>query len=113
MKYSPTVLNVASGALLLGTLIYIILNHGRLSGGEGWGMVAMMGPIVLSVGGFVVDFFLQLVTQHLKKRSRNLARNLIGAFLLVVIYYYGHHRYRSATLDVERREQIEREKQRR
>lgn len=45
-------------------MIYTTWNYKTLSANEGWGVVAMLGVIGLSLVTLIVDFFLQIIIKN-------------------------------------------------
>ena len=78
MKLKPSILNISTGLFLSGIIIYTIFNYGRLSEGEGWGVVAMVGLFGVGIVLMVIDFIIQLVFKNKK------ITNIIGAFIILI-----------------------------
>jgi len=78
MKFKLSILNIAAGLFLIGIIVYSIFNYGQLSGGEGWGVVAMAGLFGFGIVLLTLDFIIQKV---FKSRS---TINIIGAIVTVI-----------------------------
>lgn len=100
MKYRLTVLNLAAGILIAGTIINTIIHNEKLSSGEGWGILFMIGLIGVGIVGFILDFFVQIFTNTLNRKSRNRTRNIIGVIVLLSVYYYTRYQSRSIIVNV-------------
>ena len=78
MKYRLSILNVAAGIFLAGIVVYTLINYSRLSEGEGWGVIAMVGLMGIALVLLVLDFITQLIF-----KSREVV-NIIGAILAFI-----------------------------
>jgi len=78
-RYSRTVLNAAVLIGLLANAIFTLLNWEQLSGGEGWGVLAVIVIAIFTLSGLIVDLILQFIFRDKK------ILNIIGG-IVVVIY---------------------------
>ena len=79
MKFKWSPLNISAYIFLAGCIVYTIINYSRLSEGEGWGVVAMVGLAGVGLSALVVDFLLQRFIASRQIR-------MIVAAIIVVIY---------------------------
>ncbi len=91
MKYRLTILNLLSGLLLIGTVIYTISNYSELD----MGLMLMITFIIIAVAGLFVDFLLQALTRNLKPKKRLFVRNvpvllIVGIIIIVFISNLAH-----------------------
>ena len=81
-----TILRAASLAYILYVCINTVVQWDMLSGGEGWGVVAMVTLFFLGLAGLVLDAILRFVIGNRKWV------NIIGAIILigvVIVFYRG------------------------
>jgi hypothetical protein len=78
MTYKKTVLNVCSGVFIAGCLLDIIIEYDKLSYGEGWGVVSMIGLIGV---GFLT-LFIDLLLQRFIKSGTVL--NVLGTLTVII-----------------------------
>ncbi len=64
MNIKLTILNIAAGLFLLGCIIFMAFNYQKLSEGEGWGVLGMIGLLGVSVFLLVIDFIIQKVFKN-------------------------------------------------
>jgi hypothetical protein len=84
MTYKPTILNVAAGLYIASCIVYTIVNYGKLSEGEGWGVVAMVGLIASGLVPLIIDLLLQL---FIKNRG---TVNVVGLVIVIIgVILYG------------------------
>lgn len=57
-----------------------------MSGGEGWGIVYMVGISVFGIIAFLLDFLIQLL---LKQKKQQDIASIIGLVILVSIFLIG------------------------
>ena len=77
MTFKPTILNIATGLFIVGSLLYTVFNYRQLSGGEGWGVVAMVGLFGVGAVLLLIDFIVQQVFKSRK------TVNIICAFITI------------------------------
>jgi hypothetical protein len=85
MRYSLSVLNVLSGLVLAGGLVYTIFNYAELSEGEGWGILVMLVLGAFGIGGLIVDLLLQVLIRN--KETMNLVGTLIALAVTAFIIF--------------------------
>ncbi len=78
-KYRITILNTLSYLFVLGCLIYTIYKWQILSKEEGWGVVAMVGLMAISLIPLLIDLVLQI---FIKKTT---TLNVIGLLVAITI----------------------------
>src|SRR5690554_2106140 len=100
MKNRLTILNIASGLLLIGVIGYTIFNYGELSKGEGWGVVAMIGLFIIACVGLIIDLIIQFSTKNIRPRKRFIIRNIIGLLILISAYYVERINSNDLTINV-------------
>lgn len=77
MTFKPTILNIATGLFIVGSLLYTVFNYRQLSEGEGWGVIAMVGLFGVGVVLLLIDFIVQQVFKSRK------TVNIICAFITI------------------------------
>lgn len=77
MTFKPTILNIATGLFIVGSLLYTAFNYRQLSEGEGWGVVAMVGLLGVGVVLLAIDFIIQQIFKNRK------TVNIICAFITI------------------------------
>jgi len=78
MKYKKTVLSISSIVFIIGCFLDIIIEYDKLSKGEGWGVVSMIGLMGVGLLTLFIDFLLQLFI-----KNRTLV-NVLGAITVII-----------------------------
>lgn len=78
MKLKPTILNISILLFIVGILFNTAFNYEQLSKEEGWGIVAMIGLLGVSLVLLIIDFIIQRIFQNKK------IANIIGAFVVII-----------------------------
>jgi uncharacterized PurR-regulated membrane protein YhhQ (DUF165 family) len=59
IKYKWSPLNIAAHLFLGWCILYTAINYSRLSEGEGWGVVAMVGLTGVGLSALAIDFLMR------------------------------------------------------
>jgi hypothetical protein len=86
MKYKLTILNASAFLFLIGCAIYTAINYSVLSGGEGWGIVYMIGLAGFGITAIIVDLVIQSLIKDKKKR---LLVSLIVVAIYLLLFFIG------------------------
>lgn len=86
MKLRLSILNVFAGLFLSGIILYTIIKYKVLSGGEGWGVVFMIGLAGYAAILLVIDIIIQLLIKDRKKA--NIIGLIIGAIATISILLF-------------------------
>ena len=79
MKNKWTPLNILAYIFLTWCIVYTIINYSRLSEGEGWGVVAMVGLTGFGLSAVAVDYLIRRYIEPGKIR-------LIVCSVIAIIY---------------------------
>jgi len=78
MSYHFSILNSISTTCLLWIVIYTIWNYSILSEGEGWGIVAIFGILVIIFIAVIINLILQVFIKD------PLILNLVEVFVIIL-----------------------------
>ena len=69
MKYKQTFLNSIAYIFLCGCIVFIIFNYENLTEAEGWGMVAMLGLLLIGITGLIIDQIIQIALFYYRNKK--------------------------------------------
>jgi hypothetical protein len=84
MRLRLSILNVYAGLLLLGIIVYTIIQYDVLSEGEGWGVVLMVGLAGYAAVLLVIDIIIQLIVKN--RKTANIIGLVIGVIATLSVF---------------------------
>lgn len=77
-----TVFSVTSCLVIIGAILYLIVDYDNLARGEGWGIATMIYVIGLGLAGLAADIIIRMIVQH----DRTV--NIFEAFCIIMFCIY-------------------------